>query len=102
MVIIRKNEDESYQDYCENDVIATIECAKHFGIYQSWNTLEIKKVIFDGPATIVLWNDGTKTVVKNYDDDYDSEKGLAMAFSKKLFGNKGSYYEQFKKWLPTY
>lgn len=24
----------------------------------------IKKVIFNDPATIVLWNDGTKTVVK--------------------------------------
>ncbi len=58
-------------------------------------------VIFNGPATIVFWNDGTKTVVKCSDGDtFDPEKGLAMAFSKKLFGNKGNYCKQFKKWLP--
>ena len=58
-------------------------------------------VIFNGPATIVFWNDGTKTIVKCSDgDEYDPEKGLAMAYSKKLFGNKGNYGKHFKKWLP--
>ena len=64
-------------------------------------SLGIKKVIFNNPATIVIWEDGSKTVVKCGDDDiYDPEKGLAMAISKKALGNKGSYYEVFKKWLP--
>lgn len=31
---------------------------------------------------------------------YDKEKGLAMAISKKSMGNKGNYYEVFKKWIP--
>lgn len=60
----------------------------------------IKKVIFNDPATIVLWNDGTKTVVKADNEPYDPEKGLAMAISKKVLGNNGSYYKEFKKWLP--
>lgn len=60
----------------------------------------IKDVIFNDPATIVFWNDGTKTVVKAEDEDFDPEKGLAMAISKKFLGNKGNYYETFKKWLP--
>lgn len=60
----------------------------------------IKKVIFNDPATIVFWNDGSKTVVKAHDEEFDPEKGLAMAFSKKLLGNKGNYYNEFKKWLP--
>lgn len=60
----------------------------------------IKKVIFNDPATIVFWNDGTKTVVKAHDEEFDPEKGLAMAISKKLLGNKGNYYNEFKKWLP--
>ena len=61
----------------------------------------IDKVIFNDPATIVFWADGTKTVVKcGKDDIYDPEKGLAMAISKKFFGNKGNYFNQFKKWLP--
>lgn len=48
-----------------------------------------KKVIFNAPATIVLWEDGTKTVVKCSDEDeYDEEKGLAMCYCKKMLGDK--------------
>lgn len=58
------------------------------------------KVIFNPPATIVFWSDGTKTVVQTRDDDeFDPEKGLAMAISKKALGNKHEYYHVFKKWL---
>lgn len=60
---------------------------------------EIKKVIFSDPATIVLWEDGTKTIVKVQEGDtFDPEKGLAMAISKKALGNKGNYCEVFKRW----
>lgn len=62
---------------------------------------KIKNVIFNEPATIILWADGTKTVVKCQEGEgYDPEKGLAMAISKKALGNKGNYCEVFKKWLP--
>ena len=62
---------------------------------------EIKNVIFNEPATIILWADGTKTVVKCQEGEgYDPEKGMAMAISKKALGNKGNYCEVFKKWLP--
>ena len=60
----------------------------------------IKNVIFNNPATIVFWSDGSKTVVKANLDDYDQEKGLAMAIAKKALGNEGNYYNVFKKWLP--
>lgn len=62
---------------------------------------EIKKVIFNGPATIVLWSDGTKTVVKYQEGDanpYSTLTGLALCFSKKALGNNGKYYDTFKKW----
>ena len=62
---------------------------------------KIKDVIYNDPATIVFWEDGTKTVVKcKFNEKFDPEKGLAMAFSKKMLGNKGNYYNVFKKWLP--
>lgn len=62
---------------------------------------EIKNVVFNEPATIILWADGTKTVVKCQEGEgYDPEKGMAMAISKKALGNKSKYYEVFKKWLP--
>ena len=60
----------------------------------------IKNVVFNNPATIVFWTDGTKTVVKcGKDEEFDPEKGLAMAISKRFLGDKGNYYEVFKKWL---
>lgn len=60
----------------------------------------IKNVIFNDPATIVFWEDGTKTVVQTREDDnFDPEKGLAMAISKKMLGNKYEYYNVFKHWL---
>lgn len=64
------------------------------------NMQRIKKVIFNDPATIVFWSDGTKTVVKcDERDEFDPEKGLAMAICKKHFGG-GFYNDIFKKWIP--
>ena len=61
----------------------------------------IKRVIFNDPATIILWADGTKTVVKcAKDETFDPEKGLAMAIAKKALGNEGWYYDIFKTYLP--
>ena len=60
---------------------------------------KIKDVIFNEPATIVFWSDGTKTVVKAENEPFDREKGLAMAIAKKHLGNKGNYFETFKKFI---
>lgn len=60
----------------------------------------IKDVIFRDPATIIFWEDGTKTVVKTQDgEEYDKEKGFAMAVCKKVFGNERDYYNVFKRWM---
>ena len=59
----------------------------------------INRVIFNNPATIVIWNDGSKTVVKASNEPFDPEKGLAMAIAKKVLGNKGNYYKVFKKYI---
>ena len=65
------------------------------------NEVEIVRVVFNEPATIVFWGDKTKTVVKTQDGEaYDPEKGLAMAIVKKICGNNGAYYEIFKEFCP--
>lgn len=90
--------------YCYNDIyIANLLAEYNKQCRDSWNNkLEIKKVIFNDPATIILWNDNTKTIVKcDSNDKFDFEKGLAMAIAKKMLGdNKSKYYDIFKKWLP--
>ena len=62
---------------------------------------KIQNVIFNDPATIVIWSDNTKTIVKCQEGDtYDKELGLAMCIAKKYLGNKGNFNDVFKKWIP--
>ena len=90
---------DSIARYCDSDVTSTR--IAYNNMYKNTQMNLIKNVIFNDPATIILWNDGSKTVVKCGEGEvYDPEKGLAMAISKKVLGNKGNYYETFKKWLP--
>ena len=92
--------------YPSIDVSGLIKAANTIkkGFENMFNTLrniEIVKVIFNEPATIIIWDDGTKTVVKAQNGEvFDKEKGLAMAVVKKAFGNNGNYYNEFKKWIP--
>ena len=72
--------------------------ANNYLNFISNNIPEVKKVIFNDPATIVYWKDGTKTVVKCQEgDNFDSEKGFAMAFLKKCWGNKGNFNDKLIK-----
>lgn len=85
-----------------NDTIAASNIIEHMSNkYRLMGPIEaysIKKVHFNDPYTIVLWKDGTKTIVKTQNNEvYDAEKGLAMCISKKALGNKGNYYEVFKE-----
>lgn len=48
----------------------------------------IKKLIFNPPATIVLWEDGTKTVVKaRKGTEFNPYYGFTAAVTKKVFGS---------------
>ena len=100
-------------DYIENDgTIRLRECATYI-FSPEWirladkvvariKALGIKNVLFNNPATIVFWTDGTKTVVKlRKGDKWDPEKGLAMACAKKLLGNRDGYHKALKKLYTT-
>lgn len=75
-----------------------LELAKAYSGY--YYRFQPKKIIFNGPATIILWDDGTKTVVKCQDGDtFDKEKGIALCFMKKSLGNRSNFNKIFKKYL---
>ena len=60
----------------------------------------IKRVIFNPPATIIIWNDDTKSVVKCQNgESYDAEKGFALAYLKKLLGNDNTFNKEIHKWV---
>lgn len=47
-----------------------------------------KRIVFNPPATIVFWKDGTKTVVKCSEGEPFSEyAGFCAALTKKIFGH---------------
>ena len=93
--------DAEVNKYCYNDVMAARDFLNSTYGIGSLRIPEIKNVIFNDPATIVFWEDETKTVVKCQDgDEFDPEKGLAMAIVKKAYGNKSNYCNKLKKWLP--
>jgi hypothetical protein len=53
-----------------------------------------KKVIYNYPATIVFWDDGTKTVVKCRKGELpDLDTAIAYAVCKKIYGNM-SYFDK--------
>lgn len=60
----------------------------------------IKQAIFNDPATIVYWDDGTKTVVKCQPGDvFSAETGLTTAMLKKYMGNDNTFNRVINGWL---
>ena len=87
-------------DLVDPETIKTREML--YGVDLSRHVPQIKDVKFECPATIVFWADGTKTVVRAQGEAYDPEKGLAMAISRKVMGNKRDYYHVFLKCLKKF
>ena len=64
---------------------------------------EIKKVIWNKNACVVLWKDGTKTVVNCQEGDvWNQEVGLMAAFSKKLFGNDNTFNKVINRYCSPF
>ena len=60
----------------------------------------IKEVIYNNPATIILWSDGTKTVSKCHSSDtYSKETGLMLCVIKKLIGST-RINDILRDWIP--
>lgn len=61
---------------------------KIFGI-ESRKAPKAKQVILNDPATVVIWEDGTKTVTKAQDgDEYDDKVGLLLCGVIKASNNR--------------
>lgn len=89
--------DEDFLDamrYCYNDILSVEKYKASMELRVDIPGM-IDRVIFNDPATIIIWKDGSKTVVKRSDDDiWDPEKGFCMAVIKKLYGHT-SFIKRF-------
>ena len=78
---------ESLSESLSKIVAPSLNCRCSFGLHHT-GVPPVKKVIFSGPKTIVLWADGTKTIVScGAGDTYDYYAGFCAAVVKKLFGS---------------
>lgn len=60
-------------------------------------TAKAVKVIYNPPATIAIWADGSKTVVKcDKDDVYDPKYGLALCYMKKALGSSRAFNDALR------
>lgn len=61
--------------------------------------VDVKKIIFSGPKTIVLWSDGTKTIVSMSKDEtnFDPEAAFCAAYTKKMFGTNSKIKRVIKE-----
>lgn len=63
--------------------------------------LTIDHVIFNGPATIVFWADGTKTIVKcRENDSFNPRVGILYCLAKKVWGNTTRVNRIFTDHIP--
>lgn len=61
----------------------------------------ITRVVYNNPATIVFWNDGTKTVAKAHGNDpYSPEVGLMICCFKKLTSGS-ALKDLLRDWVPA-
>lgn len=80
--------DKDCENCCESD-----DLDEYFDIWcpdglSYWGLPDVSRIIFSPPATIVFWDDGTKTVVKCMEGEkFEKYAGFAMACMKKLFGS---------------
>lgn len=71
-------------------------------IFFNWvlgtKTMDIDRVIFNDPATIVFWKDKTKTVVKCHPEDtFDEEIGFMCCYLKRILSSQE--YTKFCEYL---
>ena len=57
------------------------------------------ELFFNGPATIVFWNDGTKTVVKCTREIYNKRTAIMWAIMKKAYGSSSRVNKAFDEMI---
>ncbi len=93
---LKKLQDEQAED--------TVEYTKELlnkliGGTDEMKNVDVKKIIFSGPKTIVLWSDGTKTIVSMSKDEtnFDPEAAFCAAYTKKMFGTNSKIKRVIKE-----
>lgn len=97
---------DGYRAYCIADVDAALSLAKrnkpvnYAGYAKAPRVPTLKRIIIseNSRVTVVLWDDGTKTIVKCSDaDTYDPYTAYCAAFAKKCYGTNSQLKKTIEK-----
>ena len=89
MKVVINIDKEDYESLMRGRIIRKYLTRDYILATLSEQSPKIKEVIFNGPATIIFWDDNTRTVVKDYaSSEYDKEKGILYAALKHLATKK--------------
>ena len=94
---IKSRISHSWEDYVKGNSFAGVMFG---GVSIKEKIVKHKKVIFNEPATIVIWEDGTRTVVKTCEGDtFDKTTGFLQAYFQKLSGMSKTQSSKFLREL---
>lgn len=87
---------KDFEDYHTDGITYIIIAKGRMSLDDDKNPFGIKSVMFNGPATIVFWNDGTKTVVKCAEEEiYNKRTAIMWAIMKKAYGSSSRVNKVF-------
>lgn len=84
---------DHYRVFTKPDTVITVNSGRGIGWISDIPRPKLPtptptKVIYNGNKTIVLWDDGDKTIVSCGDDEeFDNYTGFLAALAKKLYGS---------------
>lgn len=89
---------DAWQEVC-NDIVNQLKKEDNkmitYNNTHNYRFPVIEKVIVNGPATIVYFNDNDRVVVKKMDDDkYDLFSAVAQAYCKKVLGSTSAFHRE--------
>ena len=99
---VNKDRTLTFQEVIEKMIKVLANKEPRFGGYVMINGqyVYIKKVIYNDPATVVIWSDGVKTTSKRDErDGYNPEFGLVLAVMKRLT-NSAYVAKLLHDWAP--
>ena len=98
--VVQESKDihDSSVPFCDHDCDECLMCDELEDYYDEdecddddvpcWGIPDIRRVVFNDPATIIFWEDNTKTVVKCMKSQpFEKYAGFAAACMKKMFGS---------------
>jgi hypothetical protein len=85
----KMNNSEAYKIFSEISLGTALDCGMTYMHFPENELFKPEKIIYNGRATVCIFPDGEKIVVKATEDEkYSKEHGVAMCIIRKIFDSR--------------